>query len=125
MVEQASYLKSNQKIKNHIIISAHKGRREMIDAKLYFGLVEKSGKVITNLEFYIFVENDIVPRFQGFTILDAKGYYKSSREYSKVVIVLTEPEKLYELQKVAREYKKRFNQTAVLLTTHESRNELI
>ena len=83
---------------------------------LYFGTNRPNG-VISEVEWRNFVDQVITPRFPGFTEWDAQGHWKSEREFTHVVEII-HPDRSGNNAKIGEiiaEYKRRFQQEAVLL----------
>ena len=83
---------------------------------LYFGTNKPNG-VISEVEWKTFVDQVITPRFPGFTEWDAQGHWKTEREFTHVVEIV-HPDRSGNNAKIAEiiaEYKRRFQQEAVLL----------
>ncbi|HEY2321478.1 MAG TPA: DUF3574 domain-containing protein [Thermoanaerobaculia bacterium] len=83
---------------------------------LYFGTNRPNG-VISAVEWKTFVDQVITPRFPGFTEWDAQGHWKSDREFTHVVEII-HPDRTANDAKICEiieEYKRRFQQEAVLL----------
>lgn len=84
-------------------------------ATLFFGTAKPDKSVVTVAEWDAFVAEVITPKFPGFTILDSTGYWKGERESGKVVIFVDGGGREAGIQFVMDEYKRRFQQEAVLL----------
>jgi hypothetical protein len=83
---------------------------------LYFGTNKPNG-VISEVEWKTFVDQVITPRFPGFTEWDAQGHWKTEREFTHVVEIV-HPDRSGNNAKIGEiiaEYKRRFQQEAVLL----------
>jgi hypothetical protein len=83
---------------------------------LYFGTNKPTG-VVSAVEWRNFVDEVITPRFPGFTEWDAQGHWKSDREFTHVVEIV-HPDRSGNNAKIGEiiaEYKRRFQQEAVLL----------
>lgn len=83
---------------------------------LYFGTNKPVG-VVSAVEWKTFVDQVITPRFPGFTEWDAQGHWKSDREFTHVVEIV-HPDRGENSRKIGEiivEYKRRFQQEAVLL----------
>jgi uncharacterized protein DUF3574 len=83
---------------------------------LYFGTARPNG-VVSETEWRTFVDEVITPRFPGFTEWSAEGHWKSDREATHVVEIIhldrgANNDKVHE---IIAEYKRRFQQEAVLL----------
>ncbi len=83
---------------------------------LYFGTNKPNG-VISQAEWKVFVDEVITPRFPGFTEWDAQGHWKSDREFTHVVEIIhpDRGENDAKIHEIIAEYKRRFQQEAVLL----------
>ncbi|MBQ4809734.1 DUF3574 domain-containing protein [Pseudoalteromonas luteoviolacea] len=93
-----------------IISNNHQG------IKMYFGLSKPTGEVISPQQWLEFETNHLAQAFEGFALVDATGYYKGSKEGSKVVTLYNATAKdLAIAQALAREYCRLFDQDSVLL----------
>lgn len=92
---------------------------------LYFGLSLPNNSQVSTEKWQEFVNDQITPRFpDGLTIVDAKGQWKNSsgvivKEPSKMVIILHPAENKInsKLTEIRQQYKEKFHQESVLLTT--------
>lgn len=83
---------------------------------LYFGTNKPNG-VVSEAEWRAFVDQVITPRFDGFTEWSSEGHWKTEREAGHVVEIIhlhrgANDAKIHE---IIVEYKRRFQQEAVLL----------
>jgi hypothetical protein len=93
--------------------------------ELYFGLSKPGGKMVSEVEWQLFLTRVITPRFQqGLTVMDAYGQYlnrdgKLTREKTKLVILIYENSltKNSQIQQVISSYKQTFQQESVLRVT--------
>jgi len=75
---------------------------------------------LTNEEFDFFVNDVIVPRFLGFTILEVKGYWKGKAEDTFVLEVLDDGAASdVKIQQIADAYVSRYHQEAVMVLSQE------
>ena len=83
---------------------------------LYFGTNKPNG-VISDAQWRLFVDEVITPRFPGFTEWDAQGHWKSEKEFTHVVEIIhpTRSANDAKIHEIIAEYKRRFQQEAVLL----------
>jgi hypothetical protein len=97
----------------------------MIETRLYFGLSEPSGRLVTDRQFADFVAKDVTPVLpEGFTILEGRGFWKDGKtsrtisENSKVLVRLhpATTDASAALDRIADAYKARFQQESVLRT---------
>lgn len=88
---------------------------------LFFGLSHADG-AISEQQWQVFVDTQITPRFpDGLTVVDARGQWRSSdhmvkKEASKVLILVHEGDAATDgrIGELMREYKRQFQQEAVL-----------
>jgi len=100
----------------------------MITAQLFFGGNIPDAGSISNAMFSSFVDDVIVPRFDGFTITKGKGYWKGESETVYILtIILTEvaDEDLNKIEEIGKIYKKQFRQEAVFTNIVNSLPQLI
>ena len=88
----------------------------MKKTELYFGTQKPDRTHITILDFHSFLAENITPRFSGYTVLEAKGFWKGNMEQSYLVIILHEGVKVTDklIDMIRKEYKELFNQESVL-----------
>ena len=96
----------------------------MIRSTLYFGLRRAHGGEVSPDEWEQFLTRDVVPKFGGLTVLDARGVWLGSdgplvREPSRMVVILhAEGEgPRAAIADVIRLYRERFDQQSVLWET--------
>ena len=97
----------------------------LLKTELIFGLSKPSGDLVTDAQWLAFVDSNIAPRFPvGFTVVDALGHYLSHdkvpvRERSKILILVypASREADVAIEEISAEYKKLFEQEAVLRIT--------
>lgn len=102
-------------------IACQPGERPMVRDALYLGR-NRPGGTVSDAQWQAFVDDAVVPRFpDGFTVIQAEGHWRSGsgaieREASQVLIVLhaDDPESRAAVAAVAADYKRRFQQEAVL-----------
>src|SRR4030095_10916221 len=89
--------------------------------ELVFGLSKPDHGKVSKKEWNQFMEEVITPRFpDGFTIIDASGHWKDSKqiikEPSKIlqVVCVIDAETDKKINEIAELYKKKFQQQAVL-----------
>ena len=101
-----------------------KGMEPVTEFRLFFGLTDKDGKIVTEDRWRQFLADNITPRFpQGLTVFDGAGQWvppsgKLQRERVKVVLIAApgDPAQLKKrVDEISAEYAKRFNQYAVFL----------
>ena len=97
----------------------------MTETRLYFGLSQPSGRLVTERQFADFVATEVSPRIpEGFTIQDGHGFWKDGQsartisEASKVLVHLHQatPGSNEVMDAIADAYKQRFRQESVLRT---------
>ena len=97
----------------------------MTETRLYFGLSQPSGRLVTERQFADFVAAEVTPRIpEGFTIQDGHGFWKDGQttrtisEASKVLVHLHQatPGSSALMDAIADAYKQRFRQESVLRT---------
>ena len=105
-----------------VIFSACSNQPKWARYELYFGRSFDNGEqIITDEDWDTFLEESIVPAFQdGFTIMDAKGYWKDDdktyHEPSNIlmVVALDNIETESKIMDIATTYVERFKQNSVL-----------
>jgi hypothetical protein len=81
---------------------------------LYFGTAKPDHSVITPAEFQKFLDDEVTPRFDGFTHWEAHGSWKGEREESHVLQIVHGPGHEAAIEAIIDAYKKRFGQESVL-----------
>ena len=99
-----------------------KGLEPVTEYRLFFGLTDKDGKIVTEEEWQQFLADTITPRFPaGLTVFDGRGQWlppsgKLQREPVKVVLgaVSSDPVQSMKLvDEISARFAKRFRQDAV------------
>lgn len=107
------------------ISTPNSSEKIFIKDELYFGLSKPEGKTISELEWQLFLNRVITPRFrEGLTVIDAYGQYlnssgKLTREKTKLVILIYENSRTKNqmIEEVIASYKRKFKQESVLRVT--------
>jgi hypothetical protein len=81
---------------------------------LYFGTAKPDHTIVSLTEWENFLKDEVTPRFEGFTVWEAKGSWKGETEASHVLQIVHGPGKEAEVAAIIDAYKKRFQQEAVL-----------
>ena len=98
------------------------GLEPVTEFRMFFGLTDKDGKIVTEDEWQRFLADTITPRFpDGLTVFDARGQWQPpsgelQREPVKAVMgaVSADPARSMKLvDEISAAYAKRFNQDAV------------
>ena len=99
-----------------------KGLKPVTEFRIFFGLTDTAGEIVTEDEWQRFLADTITPRFRaGLTVLDGQGQWLApsgtlQREPVKVVIgaVASDANQSMELvDEISAEYQTRFKQDAV------------
>ncbi|MEQ8393970.1 DUF3574 domain-containing protein [Thalassobaculum sp.] len=107
--------------------AAECGGNAWVETTLYMGRGQPDGGVVTDTQVQAFVDDIIVPAFpDGFTVADARGHWldratgRGIGETTVMLIVAHPPGAGSDaaLQRVADAYIARFNQSAVLRSSH-------
>jgi hypothetical protein len=81
---------------------------------------------VSDRQFDEFVDENIIPNFDSFTIVYGRGYWKGDREDVTVVTIVSENlDDAFLIHEIASNYKRDFNQEAVLVNTFTSFPNLI
>ena len=106
-----------------------KGMEPVTEFRLFFGLSDKDGKIVTEDQWRRFLADNVTPRFPGgLTVFDGAGQWlppsgKLQREPVKVVLIAASEDPAQSIKRVheiSAEYAKRFNQYAVFLIAGSS-----
>lgn len=82
--------------------------------ELYLGMNRPDGPPVTEAEWQDFLVHDVTPRFPGFTVVEAQGYWEGTPEASHMLILLHPRSARDEIDAVCAAYLTRFDQEAVL-----------
>ncbi len=106
------------------------GWDQVTEYRLYFGRSDATGDptAVSDEEWEQFMDDTVTPRFpDGLTVLDGAGQWRNSegvvlKEQSKALLLLVWPddEAQARLNELSDEYKRRFAQESVLLTSAPS-----
>ena len=73
-----------------------------------------------------FCDNHVSPAFpDGYTVLDATGYWRSAQERSKIILIVAPADARDKVLSVARQYRKEFDQSAVLISSSGTETEFV
>ncbi len=93
--------------------------------KVYCGMSSKNGEV-SEEAWKRFCDKHVSAAFpDGYTVLDATGYWRSgpdaaAKERSKVILIVAPADAREKVLSVARQYRKEFDQEAVLISSSET-----
>ena len=93
--------------------------------KVYCGMSSKHGEV-SDVAWKRFCDTHVSAAFpDGYTVLDATGYWRSARERSKVILIVAPADAREKVLSVAKQYRKDFDQDAVLISTSEAETVVV
>ena len=111
-------------------LSCPQGWDQVTEYQLYFGRSDASGVpgAVSDQDWEQFLEDTVTPRFpDGLTVTDGTGRWRNEsgeilREQSKVLTLLVWPDETarQRLDEIAAQYKSRFDQESVLLTSAQT-----
>jgi hypothetical protein len=81
--------------------------------RLYLGRNIGTDSTVSDEAFDAFLGDTVAPLFDGFTITQAQGFWKGTRENTTIIEILTDNEAGIGI--IARVYASRFSQDAVLV----------
>jgi hypothetical protein len=94
---------------------------------MFFGMSSEDGSGVSDQEWQSFLVQDIAPRFGEFTVLDAMGQYRYgsgvlAAEQTKIVLLVHDgsPDAATHMAAIARAYRERFGQEAVLCVSAQA-----
>ena len=98
------------------------GTDPFVEYQLFMGRSGQDGEVVDDAAWEDFLAEVVTPRFpDGLTVLDARGQWRDStgsieKERSKLLVILASPgeDAARLVDEITREYKRRFDQEAVL-----------
>ena len=87
-------------------------------ATLYLGADIQGKHTVTDTDFSLWLEDEVTPRFEGFTVRSALGYWKGKPEPMRELVILAGdgPSTTVQIENIARSYKERFLQQAVMVS---------
>ncbi len=101
-----------------------------VETRMYLGLSKPGGAAVSKRELDEFVSNNLVARFpDGFTIIETTGYWRDRQanatvyENGRQVVILHEatPENETAVNEIAEQYRARFDQQSVLISSTQSK----
>ena len=81
---------------------------------LYFGTAKPDHSAVTAAEWQQFLNEEVTPRFEGFTHWEAHGSWKGQTEEAHVLQIVHAAGREADVAAIIDAYKKRFQQEAVL-----------
>jgi Protein of unknown function (DUF3574) len=98
----------------------------MPEFKIYCGRHRSTGRAVSDAELRAFITQAVESRFESFTVQHVEGHWRATSEPSIIIgIVGRSRGTRASIAAVAREYKNRFNQEAVLVVRNEVTSTLI
>tara|TARA_R100000234_G_scaffold107851_2_gene79077 strand:- start:781 stop:1086 length:306 start_codon:yes stop_codon:yes gene_type:complete len=94
----------------------------MINTLIYFGTDIKNKAVVSDKQFNNFLDTELANEIEGFSVSEITGYWKGTKEKTKVVSILHEKNDINYINvvnKIALKYKTKFKQESVLITRQE------
>lgn len=98
-------------------------REDWREYRIFCGMSQSDG-IVPEAEWEQFCDQYVTAEFpDGYTTLKATGYWKSEetsaaiREDTRVIVVLAPSDAREKVQRIARQYRRLFNQEAVLIVT--------
>lgn len=98
--------------------------------KVYCGRSSKNGEV-SEAAWTRFCDTHVSAAFpDGYSVFDATGYWRSgtdttAKERSKVILIVAPADAREKVLSVARQYRKEFNQDAVLVSSSETETDFV
>ena len=90
----------------------------MINTLIYFGTDIENESIVSDEKFDEFLDVELADKVDGFSVSEIKGYWKGTKEKTKIVSILHEEEDynlISLLHKIALNYKDKFKQESVLI----------
>jgi hypothetical protein len=98
----------------------------MREWKVYCGRHRSTGRPVSDAELRAFIAQVVQSRFESFTIQHVQGYWRATSEPSIIIDILGRSRGIRaSIAAVAREYKNRFGQQAVLVVRNGVASTLI
>lgn len=87
--------------------------------RIFCGMARSTGPPVTRAELHSFLADQVASRFESFTISATRGFWRALPEAS-IVIEIVDDRAASEtaVREIARAYKQRFAQDAVLVVTN-------
>ena len=98
--------------------------------KVFCGMSSKKGEVSEDA-WKRFCDRHVSAAFpDGYTVLDATGYWRSgqdaaAKERAKVILIVAPADAREKVLSVARQYRKDFDQDAVLISSSEAETDVV
>ena len=98
--------------------------------KVFCGMSSKNGEV-SEEAWQRFCDKHVMAAFPGgYTVFDATGYWRSGtdtaeKEHTKVILVVAPADAREKVMSVARQYRKEFDQNAVLISSSETKMNFV
>lgn len=93
--------------------------------RIYCGLITKDGCNVSDGDLHNFLANTVAPAFPGFTTYRAHGYWKQTQEPTVILETIDTADRRADVDKIAKDYARAFNQEAVLVTQETVSSDLI
>lgn len=91
---------------------------EQTKTTLYLGRNKPDGNIVTTDQLTAFLRETVSPRFPGFTVQHAQGYWEGESERTAVLTIIhKQSDGIAYVDEIAREYCRAFDQSAVLQET--------
>ncbi|AKG21809.1 DUF3574 domain-containing protein [Calothrix sp. 336/3] len=125
ILTSSTYIHPQVSAQNPTRISQSLNAKTLIKEELYFGLAKPTGKMVSELEWQLFLGTIITPRFpEGLTVIDAYGHYFTNsdnlvREKTKIVVLIyrNSNQRQKMVSEIITNYKRIFHQESVLRVT--------
>lgn len=109
----------------------HAAPLPQVMATMYFGAnipahIGAEASFVSDADFARFIADSITPRFPGFTLVKAEGYWKGQPELVRVFTVMNEDDSSFRtsIRMIAEHYKTDFGQEAVAYAFHACEHTL-
>ena len=90
-----------------------------LEVRVYLGMTTPDGGFVYDCEFREFLKEIVDARFEGYTIYRVDGVWKGDEEDSRILEFIIDQFELPKIMEIAKTYKNRFRQEAVLVTRKE------
>src|ERR1700704_2155042 len=101
-------------------------RARMQAWRIYCGRRRRDGRSVSPTDVRAFIDASVRPRFSSFTLHAANGFWRFGHEPSVIIEIVTNRKRADEaVHRIAADYKRRFDQEAVLVVRNRVQSALV
>ncbi len=98
-----------------LILSTNCIAEDVYRLRMFFGLSLPNGSAVSLYDWQKFEQEKIATTFDGFNVVDSKGFYKGKPERSKIVTLIVKESEMQKAKDLAKLYAKEFQQDSVMV----------